>query len=150
MTKTFGFKQSGHLDRALSDPATRTLKADKLTGRWLNTSPETQGLTEIVIERNGEIFSVSASGVGLDGPIEWPRTRATPLANLEEEAGQRTLALAVSFDFDFVSVETYLRVNKGVLVIVAYHTFRDGSPRSNYVNREFFYREDHSSPIGSR
>jgi hypothetical protein len=36
--------------------------------------------------------------------------------------------------------ETYLRVNKGVLVIVAYYIFLDDSRRSNYVNREFFYR----------
>ena len=142
MTQTFGFKQSGHLDPALSDPATRMLNADKLTGRWVNTSPETQGLAEILIEQDGERFSVSALGVGEDGPIAWPRTNATALANLEEEAGQRAFALTASFDFGFMTAETYLRVNKGVLVIVVYHTFRDDSLRSNYVNREFFYRHD--------
>ena len=36
--------------------------------------------------------------------------------------------------------EIYIRVNKGVLVIVLYNTFQDDSGRSNYLNREFFYR----------
>jgi hypothetical protein len=134
------FKLSGQLDPALSDPATRTLQADKLIGRWLNTNPETQGVAEIIIERAGESFFVDVLGVGEDGLIAWPRTEATALANLEEEAGQRALALAVDFDFGFMRAETYLRVNKGVLVIVAYYIFLDDSRRSNYVNREFFYR----------
>ena len=140
MTQTPKFKLSGQLDPALSDPATRTLHADKLIGRWLNTNPETQGVAEIIIERADESFFVGVLGVGEDGLIAWPRTEATALANLEEEAGQRALALAVDFDFGFMRAETYLRVNKGVLVIVAYYIFLDDSRRSNYVNREFFYR----------
>ena len=140
MTQTLEFKLSGQLDPALSDPATRTLQADKLIGRWLNANPETQGVAEIIIERAGESFFVGVLGVGEDGLIAWPRTEATALANLEEEAGQRALALAVDFDFGFMRAETYLRVNKGVLVIVAYYIFLDDSRRSNYVNREFFYR----------
>jgi hypothetical protein len=140
MTKTPEFKMRGQLDPALSDPATRTLHADKLIGRWLNTNPETQGVAEIIIERAGENFFVSVLGVVAKGLIAWPRTKAAALANLEEEAGQRALALAVDFDFGFMRAETYLRVNKGVLVIVAYYIFLDGSRRSNYVNREFFYR----------
>jgi hypothetical protein len=140
MTQTFEFKQSYHLNPALTDPATRTLNVDKLTGRWVNTDPGTKGLAEILIEQAGDGFNVAAVGVGADGPIAWPVTRATALANLEEEAGQRALALAVTFEFGFMKAETYLRVNKGVLVIVLFCTFTDDSGRSSYVNREFFYR----------
>ena len=142
MTETFEFKQSGDLDPALLDPATRKLSADRLIGRWVNTDPNTRGITSIVIERNDEYFSVRVWGMGTDGPIEWPRTRATALANLEEEAGQRAVALAADFDLRFMRAETYLRVNKGVLVIVLFVTFQDNSERSNYLNREFFYRRD--------
>lgn len=142
MTQTLEFKQSSHLDPALSDPATRTLNADKLIGRWVNTNSETRGIAEIVILQDGEEFSVSAVGVGADGPIAWPPTRARVLANLEEEAGQRAVALAASFEFSFMTAETYLRINKGVLVIVLFNTFRDDSGRSNYVNREFYYRQE--------
>lgn len=142
MTQPFQFTQSGHLNPALTDPAVRTLNADKLTGRWVNTNRQTQGIAEITIEQDGERFSVSAAGVGADGHVDWPRTEARVLANLEEEAGQRAVALAATFDFGFMRAETYFRVNKGVLVIVLFITFQDHSGRSNYVNREFFYRQD--------
>jgi hypothetical protein len=142
MSRTLEFKSSSHLDPALTDPATRTLNADKLTGRWRNTNQKTQGIAEIVIKEHDGKFTVSASGVGLDGPIPWRPVQVQVLANLEEEAGQRAVALAVNFDFDFMTAETYLRVNKGVLVIVLFNTFRDDSGRSNYVNREFFYRQE--------
>ncbi len=140
MAQTLEFKQTGDLHPALADPATRTLNAGKLTGRWVNTEPLTQGVAEITIAQEGEHFSVRVVGVGADGPVNWPTAPARVMANLEEEAGQRAVALAATFDFDFMRVESYLRVNKGVLVIVAYYTFLDASGRSNYVNREFFYR----------
>jgi hypothetical protein len=141
MTQTLEFKQSSHLDPALSDPATRTLNADKLIGRWVNTNSETQGIAEILIQQDGEEFRVSVAGVGADGPIAWPVVPAKVLANLEEEAGQRAVALAATFEFGFMTAETYLRINKGVLVIVLFNTFHDDSGRSNYVNREFYYRQ---------
>jgi hypothetical protein len=46
VTNTIEFKQSGHLNPALLDPATRTLSSDKLTGLWVNTNRETQGIAE--------------------------------------------------------------------------------------------------------
>ena len=133
------FKQNGHLDSALLDPATVS-RAEKLIGRWVNTNPDTQGVAECEIQPDGDQFTIRISGVGADGPIAWPITRTKPLANLEEEAGQRTIALAATFEFGFMKSEIYIRVNKGVLVIVLFNTFLDDSGRANYLNREFFYR----------
>lgn len=133
------FRQNGHLDSALLDPAT-TARAEKLTGRWLNTNPETKGIVSCEIKRDGEEFTIDLAGAGADGPIAWPTARTRALGNLEEEAGQRAIALAATFEFGFMKSETYIRVNKGVLVIVLFNTFQDGSGRSNYLNREFFYR----------
>ena len=137
------FRQSGHLHPALTDPVARTANTEKLVGRWVNANRETRGIAEIVIERDGGRFTVRVVGVGEGGDaVEWPRAEARVLANLEEEAGQRAVALAADFDFPFMRAETHLRVNKGVLVIVLFVTFRDDSGRSNYVNREFFHRPD--------
>lgn len=109
-----------------------------LLGHWLNTNRETRGIAECVVAQDDEGITVSITGVG--EPVEWPSARGIVLANLEEEAGQRTIALLADFDLGFMTVETHIRVNKGVLVIVLYAKFRDGSGRSNYLNREFFYR----------
>jgi len=142
MTTTLEFKQSSHLNPELSDPASRQLSGEKLIGRWLNTNHETQGMAECVIARAGDYYSVSVLGVGKDGLIEWPTTTAITLANLEEEAGQRTVALMADFDMGFMLAATQIRINRGVLVITLFNTFKDDSGRSNYVTREFFYRQD--------
>ncbi len=134
------FKQNGHLDSALLDPAT-TARAEKLIGRWVNTNPETKGIVSCEIRRDGDELTIDLAGAGVDGPIAWPVARTKALGNLEEEAGQRTIALAATFEFGFMKSETYIRVNKGVLVIVLFNTFQDESGRSNYLNREFFYRK---------
>lgn len=142
MTQTLEFKQSSHLDPALSDPAVIVSNVEKLTGRWVNTNRETRGIRECLIEQNGQNLNVNVAGAGDDGAIPWPTATAKVLANLEEEAGQRTAALAATFDLGFMKSETYIRINKGVLVIVLFNTFLDNSGRSNYVTREFFYRPD--------
>jgi hypothetical protein len=139
MNEVLEFKQNGHLDPALLDPATIT-SVEKVIGRWLNTNPDTKGIAACEIQREGERFKIEITGVGADGPIAWPIVRTKALANLEEEAGQRTIALAATFEFGFMKSEIYIRVNKGVLVIVLFNTFQDDSGRSNYLNREFFYR----------
>lgn len=139
MTETLQFKQIGHLDPALLDPAT-TSRAEKLIGRWVNTNAETKGIAECEIQRDRDQFTIRLAGAGADGPIAWPIVRSKGLANLEEEAGQRTIALAATFEFGFMKSEIYIRVNKGVLVIVLFNTFQDDSGRTNYLNREFFYR----------
>ena len=134
------FKQNSHLHPDLLDPAAANLNPEKLLGRWINTNWETRGIAECTVARDGDDINVHVVGVGEAGLIDWPIARATPLANLEEEAGQRTMAMTATFDLGFMRVDTHLRINKGVFVIVLFATFLDGSGRANYLNREFFYR----------
>lgn len=136
------FKQNSHLHPELTDPATANLDgATKLLGHWVNTNRETRGIAECVVARDGDGITVTVIGVGEDGPIRWPTVKANALANLEEEAGQRSMALTATFNLGFMRAETHMRVNKGVFVIVLFATFLDDSGRANYLNREFFYRE---------
>jgi len=131
------FKQRSHLNPELSAAGANL---EKLLGRWLNTNRETRGIAECTVAKDGDQIKVSIVGVGDDGLIAWPTVTAHALANLEEEAGQRTGALMATFEFDFMRAETHMRINKGVFVIVLFVTFLDDSGRSNYLNREFFYR----------
>jgi len=133
------FKQNSHLNPELHT-AGKTANLEKLFGRWLNTNRETRGIAECTIARDGDQIKVSITGVYDDGPIAWPTVAAHAFANLEEEAGQRTGALMATFEFGFMRAETHIRINKGVLVIVLFATFLDDSGRSNYLNREFFYK----------
>ena len=132
------FKQSSHLNPELYN-AGQTGNIEKLFGRWLNTNRDTRGIAECTIAQDGDRIKVSVVGVGDEGPISWPTVTAHALANLEEEAGQRTGALMATFEFGFMRAETHMRINKGVFVIVLFATFLDDSGRSNYLNREFFH-----------
>jgi hypothetical protein len=131
------FKQNSHLNPELREAKTGNI--EKLFGRWLNTNHDTRGIAECTIAPDADQIKVSVVGVGDDGPIAWPTVTAHALANLEEEAGQRTGALMARFEFGFMRAETHIRINKGVLVIVLFATFLDDSGRSNYLNREFFH-----------
>ena len=142
MTLSSDFKQLGDLDPTLADESALTLGLDKLLGRWVNTNTETRGVAEFTIEHDGSRFRVGAYGVGDGETVAWPKTEAVALANVGEEGGQRTVILVATFDFGFMRAETQIRVNKGVLVLVFFNTFLDGSGRSDYVTREFFYRPD--------
>jgi hypothetical protein len=99
-------------------------------------------MKECVIAQDGEDISVSIMTAGNNEPVRWPTARANVLANVEEEAGQRTIALLANFELGDATVDSHVRVNKGVLVVVIYVTFHDDSGRSNYLNREFFYRAE--------
>src|SRR5215813_3811596 len=101
------FRQKSHPHPDLSEPGAATTNAEKLLGRWLNTNHETCGIAECTLARDGEDITVSIVGVGEDGPIRWPTVKAVPLANLEEEAGQRTMALLATFELGFMRAETH-------------------------------------------
>jgi hypothetical protein len=109
-----------------------------ILGRWLNTNRESHGIAECVLSQENDAITVRITGVG--EKESWPLAKTTVLANVEEEAGQRTVALLQTFDLGFMTAETHVRVNRGVLVLVLFITFHDNSGRSNYLNREFFYR----------
>jgi hypothetical protein len=142
MDKSLEFNQIGDLDPALTGSSDDLFDSTKFVGHWLNTNRNTKGIAECSIAPSGEQLAITILGAGNDAPIIWPTVPAHLLANLEEEAGQRSGALAAVFQFGFMDAEVYIRVNRGVLVIVLHATFHDGSGRTNYVNREFFFRAD--------
>jgi len=117
----------------------KTGNVASVLGRWLNTNRDTPTIAECTVVQDGDEISVQVIGADKE---PWPVARPTVLANLEEEAGQRSVALMAEFDLGHMVADTHMRVNKGVFVIVVYATFKDGSSRSNHLYREFFYRSE--------
>jgi hypothetical protein len=77
---------------------------------------------------------------GAGAPRDWGKVVAVPHAG-GVDAHDLAGFLAV-YDFDFMQMSLAANVNKGLLIIASYNTFRDGSARSNYFSREFFYRAE--------
>ena len=124
----------------VSSGGERTASVDlgELTGLWKNTKRATRVIRELTLTKNGDAYELNAFGAG--APRDWGKVVVIPHAggvDAHDPAG----FLAV-YDFDFMQMFLAANMNKGLLIIASYNTFRDGSGRSNYFSREFFYRAE--------
>lgn len=114
-------------------PAATSLDLSVLLGDWRNTNAQ-GGIARIVCAPadNGRI-SVHCWGANDWGVVEAPVFAFTFDS---QEAG----AFAAVFQLPFMEIRLQANVKAGVLVVATFNAFRDESGRSNYFNREFFYR----------
>ncbi len=112
-----------------------------LLGTWLNTDHDSRGVVRIVLSpREGGGIAVRATGAGSPSPIDWGEV---PGGVYAENAGAgRAAAFGALYDFGFLRVHLQGKTNRGVLVLAMFNEFRDGSGRSSYFNREFFYLDE--------
>ena len=55
--------------------------------------------------------------------------------------GHEPAGFLAEYHFGFADLALAANEAKGLLIIASFMTFRDGSGRSSYFTREFFYRE---------
>jgi hypothetical protein len=114
--------------------AAAALDLSVLLGDWRNTNPAA-GIARIIIEPNGDgrVRVHCSSGVR-----DWG-TVVAPVFAFDFD-GDTAGAFFAVYDFDFAQVRVQGNVKQGVLVVATFNAFKDDSGRSNYFNREFFYR----------
>jgi hypothetical protein len=105
-----------------------------LVGRWVNSNRETTWIKRFILaEKNGSFTMRTFDAEGADwGEVE--------IATYTDNIGE--LAFHAIYDLGFVESLLAANTNKGLIVIAAFHRFRDGSGRSNFLCREFYFRED--------
>ena len=105
-----------------------------LIGDWRNTNAA-GSITRIVCRPAGEgRLTVHTWTAARDfGTVDAPVFAFTFDSR---EAG----AFAANYDFGFAQARLQANVKAGVLVVVCLTSFHDESGRSNYFDREFFYR----------
>jgi hypothetical protein len=103
-------------------------------GDWRNTNPS-GGIGRIVCTAAGDgRMTVHCSSSCRDWGVAGAPVFAFTFDS--DEAG----AFAAVYDFGFEEVRLQANVKLGVLVVATFNSFNDDSGRSNYFNREFFYR----------
>ena len=112
------------------------LDLSSLIGRWKNTNSATRGISEIVISEAGKNLRVQTFGARASGPSDWGERDATTFAY--HVAGDIVAGFELTYDFGSQEALVTAIHNRGVLVIHAYHRFKDGSGRSNFISKEFF------------
>ncbi len=110
----------------------------ELTGCWKNTKRATRVIRELSLTKNGDAFELTARGAG--APRDWGTVAVVPHA-AGVDAHDPADFLAV-YEFGYMQMVLAANMNKGLMIIASYNAFRDGSRRSNYFSREFFYRAD--------
>ena len=107
-------------------------------GDWISTNSNTRGIARLVI--TGDDDGLIIQGVGACPPpfCDWGEARGSVFA--DGVTSKRGLAFSAFYDFGFKETSLQAKVKKGVLVVANLNRFKDGSARSNYFSREFFYR----------
>jgi len=114
------------------------LDLSSLIGRWRNTNGATRGISHIVISEDGKNLRVQTFGAWASGPRDWGEGLATTYAY--GVAGDIVAGFELTYDFGAQEALVTAIHNRGVLVIHAYHRFKDGSGRSNFISKEFFHQ----------
>ena len=119
-------------------PAASRLDLSVLLGDWRNTNAGGR-LARIVVDVNdtGGV-DVQVFGRDADGDVDWGTVLASVYSFTFEEYAAG--AFNAKFDFDGACVRLQANTKAGVLVVVELVEFRDNSGRSNFFDREFFYR----------
>jgi hypothetical protein len=112
---------------------TVALDVRPLLGTWRNTNAESRGIELIEIARAGDGVTVRAKAVH-----QWPAVEAQVYAL--ETTDRTAQAFAACVDLGYVVVDLQANIKGGVLVVASFNAMKDGSPRSSYFFREFYYR----------
>jgi hypothetical protein len=121
-------------------PAPAADSASAFLGTWRNTNARTASLSKVSFAGGGEDLVLHAFGTGDGTLIDWGPTQAGVFVGQDAATGSAKIMAA--YDFGFMEVLMHAWVKQGVLVIAIFNRFKDQSGRSNYFDREFFYRED--------
>ena len=119
------------------DHRSGTVDLSSLLGPWRNTYRGSKGIHRVVLSRDGDRYMLHGWGMGCDD--DWGEVPVVPHAT--NVASQEPAGFLARYDFGFSELSLAANEAKGLLIIASYSTFRDGSGRSSYFTREFFYRE---------
>jgi len=111
-----------------------------LLGTWINSNPDTTGVTRFVVTEDSGRLTVQTYAIGPDGIIDWGTADVTVFAS----SASARVATGFACRYDFGFGETFLQgmILKGLVVLAQFHTFKDDSNRAPFFVREY-YALDH-------
>lgn len=124
---------------AMSDPGSDQL-SEVLLGGWVNSDPNTRGITKFNVTQNWLTGAVSSEAYGacLPTDCEWGKERMSLVgSSVSDETPEYAIT---NYDFDFKSTFVTTRFEDGDLVIGTYNVFHDGSERSNYYSEQRMWK----------
>jgi hypothetical protein len=113
-----------------------TVDASPLTGTWINMDVTSGGIAKIVLSSEGGQTKVRAFGACSPDLCDWGEAKAA-VYSIGVDSSEAVGFEAV-YDFGFMETLLAAYLNKRLLVVDSYNTFKDGSNRSRYFFRDHF------------
>ena len=105
-----------------------------LLGAWTNSNSQTEWIKRFTLSKKGSIFTIHVHGAA--EPFDWGEVEAVPyMDNIGE------LAFHAVYELETFNSLLAANTNKGLIIIAAFNRFKNGSGRSNFLCREFYFRE---------
>ena len=109
-----------------------------LVGSWVNTDKATPGILRLVLSNKEGLFIVQAFGACSPVACDWGEVEGALYSNSVDS--ELAVGFKAFYDFGFVETMLAAYLNKRILVVDTYNTFKDGSARSNYFSRDHFHQ----------
>ena len=120
------------------DGANKVIDVSPFIGTWVNTKKDTTGFVKLAISEGDGRLLLRAFGSALHELSDWGEVEAFAFSDGVEAHNGR--AFSAVYNTGAMEVALQGNLNLGLLVLVSFNRFIDGSSRTNYINREFFHR----------
>jgi hypothetical protein len=115
----------------------RELEPLTLARSWVNTNRDSRGIVGVRLRSVEGKLRITVEGAANGSPVNWGEVEVEAVY-AENADSRRSMAFVARYHFGFLDTLLEGNVNSGLLVLAAFHTFRDQSRRANYFAREFF------------
>ena len=110
--------------------------ASALAGTYVNSNPQTNGISRMVVAESGGRLTMRVYAVGPEEEIDWGEAEAAVFA--AGPASRAAAGFTCRYDFGFAETRLQAMVMKGLLVLSQFHGFKDDSGRADYFVREYY------------
>ena len=124
--------------RAVKELKAITLSLNSLLGKWNNCDRQTRGLVGVTLSAQGNALKVQAFGACVPKPCDWGVVAGNAYA--DNVSGTNAIAFEAQFDAGFKTSILTGYLDNGTLVVENFTVFKDGSGRSSYYDRAYFYK----------
>ncbi len=114
------------------------LDVTPLLGTWVNTNSASRGIEKVILSTRGDALTVHTFGACDPAPHDWGES-AAETTYADSIRSREGIAFTALYNFGFMTSHLQANINKGLLIIAGFHTFKADSGRSNYISREFFH-----------
>jgi hypothetical protein len=135
-----GFSGSSHVNEPAARPLPSSSAVSTFGGFWRNTNTTGSGIVSVSFTPTDDGGTLCVRGRDRSDANDW----GTTTVEIYNEIGAVSEPAKIKARYDLESIDVQLHgwVKQGVLVLALFRRFKDGSGRSNYFDREFFYRTD--------